>query len=63
MRDYTDYYYVDSENLQKVKINENPIKHKLFNQDILTYEDNKLEVVHSTVKIVKIFRGVGFAIG
>ena len=48
--DYSNYYYVNTDNLIKKELPINPIKEKLLNQDIFTYQDGEITVVHSTVK-------------
>ena len=48
--DYSNYYYVNTDNLIKKELPINPIKEKLLNQDIFTYQDGKVVIVHSTVK-------------
>jgi hypothetical protein len=49
-REYTDYYYVDTNTLKKEKLMLNPIKCKFLNQDIFTYEKYSINTLHSSIQ-------------
>ena len=49
-REYTDYYYVDTNTLKKEKLMLNPIKCKFLNQDIFTYEKDTINTLHSSIQ-------------
>ena len=56
--DYSEYYFVEHETMNRVKIDVNPIKHKLINQDIFVYNENNVEIKHSSLKSNKNIPGV-----
>ena len=36
----------------------NPVEHKMFNQDIFTYNEGKVEILHSSARCMKVIPGV-----
>lgn len=51
-RNYNNYYYLNHKTLQKAdeQPNINAIKEKLFNHDIINFQDNNCKLLHSTVR-------------
>jgi hypothetical protein len=49
-RNYSTWSIIDSSNFEKKDIIIDPVENKLFLNDIFTFEDNKLKILHSTVR-------------
>ena len=49
-RNYSAWEVFETTDLKKVVIDFKPLDHKLFSNDSFTFDDNKVELVHSTVK-------------
>ena len=51
-RDYSTFHIFDATTLEPVHIDEfNPFEHKLVNNDVFTYKDRKVELVHSSIRL------------
>ena len=58
-RNYDNYVFIDVKTMQNVNnLNVNPLKEKLLNYDIITYENDKCKLLHSTVKSSTYIPGV-----
>ena len=59
-REYTEIGVVDSYNLKALPFPNklNPVLSKLFNQDIFTYNDNIVDILHSSVRCMDVIPGV-----
>jgi exoribonuclease R len=49
-RNYSNWKIYDSNNFEKKEIHIDPIEHKLFSNDVFTFEKNKVNIIHSSVK-------------
>lgn len=58
-RNYDNYVFIDVKTMQNVDtLKVNPLKEKLLNYDIITYENDKCKLLHSTVKSSTYIPGV-----
>ena len=58
-RNYDNYVFIDVKTMQNVNnLNVNPLKEKLLNYDIITYENDECKLLHSTVKSSTYIPGV-----
>ena len=59
-RQETTFGVVDAYTLKDVPppIGFSPFDHKMFNQDIFTYNDSKVEILHSSARCMKVIPGV-----
>ena len=58
-RNYDNYVFIDVKTMQNVNtLSVNPLKEKLLNYDIITYENDKCKLLHSTVKSSTYIPGV-----
>lgn len=58
-RNYDNYVFIDVKTMLNVDILKvNPLKEKLFNYDIITYENDECKLLHSTVKSSTYIPGV-----
>jgi exoribonuclease R len=57
-RNYTSWTIYESTHLKSVELDLNPIEHKLFSNDFFTFNKNKVEIVHSSVKSGSFIPGV-----
>ena len=59
-RQKNEFSLVDAYTLTDVPIplNFNPIKHNMFNQDIFTYIDGKVNILHSSARCMKVIPAV-----
>jgi exoribonuclease R len=49
-RNYSNWKIYDSNNFEKKEIHIDPIENKLFSNDVFTFEKNKVNIIHSSVK-------------
>jgi exoribonuclease R len=49
-RNYKDYSFYDVLNMKKIDLNIDPIKEKLFTNDIFIIEDNKINIIYSEIR-------------
>jgi exoribonuclease R len=49
-RNYSNWKIYDSNNFEKKEIHIDPIEDKLFSNDVFTFEKNKVNIIHSSVK-------------
>lgn len=49
-RNYTSWEIYDNNNLSKVNLNINPIENKLLSNDVFKFDNNKVTIVHSSVR-------------
>lgn len=57
-RDYVQWKIYDSNNFEKKELQINPVESKLFSNDVFTFEKNKVNLVHSSVRSGGIIPGV-----
>ena len=58
-RNYDNYVFIDVKTMQNVEtLKVNPLKEKLLNYDIITYENDECKLLHSTVKSSTYIPGV-----
>lgn len=58
-RDYTDWGVIEQQSTKEIEVDGiEPIKNKLFNQDVFTMEDNRMKLLHSTARSMKCIPGV-----
>ncbi len=57
-RNYNNWKIYDSNNFEKKELIINPIENKLFSNDVFTFEKNKINIVHSTLRYTKSIPGV-----
>lgn len=58
-RNYDNYVFIDVKTMQNVNtLKVNPLKEKLLNYDIITYENDECKLLHSTVKSSTYIPGV-----
>ena len=61
-RNYTSWYYADTEQYSRILVPELdsfvPLHQKWFTRDILRFSNDKVELVHSTIRTQKIIAGV-----
>ena len=53
-RNYASWDIVEANTLDPVSIdlNSNPIQHKLFTSDVFTFIENKVQINHSSIRII-----------
>lgn len=49
-RDYANWKIYDSNNFDKTNLQINPVENKLFSNDVFTFEKNKVNIIHSTLR-------------
>jgi hypothetical protein len=49
-RNYTNWNIYDSNNFEKRDLQINPIESKLFSNDVFTFEKNKVNIIHSSIR-------------
>jgi exoribonuclease R len=49
-RNYTNWNIYDSNNFEKKDLQINPIKSKLFSNDVFIFEKNKVNIIHSSIR-------------
>jgi len=49
-RNYTSWEIFNNDNLTKVELNINPIENKLLSNDVFKFDNNKVKIIHSTVR-------------
>jgi exoribonuclease R len=57
-RDYSNWKIYDSNNFEKKDLQINPIENKLFSNDVFTFEKNKVNIIHSTIRSGYVIPGV-----
>lgn len=59
-RNYDSWYLYDASTMKNIEKNENisPIKSKLFNNDIFTFDGNNVKILHSVIRKSKFISGV-----
>ena len=55
---YTEWDIYNTRNFNIVNLNIDPIKNKLFSNDVFTFENNKLNIIHSSLRNVNQIPGV-----
>lgn len=51
-------YNFNSSQIDEIKLNINPLEHKLLSNDVFTFENNQAHIVHSTTKMLKNIPGI-----
>ena len=64
-RNYSKYGFIDAKQLSDtyIELNVDPLKNKLFNQDIFDYNGDKLTILHSSIRSMKNIPGVIILLG
>ena len=57
-RNYTSWEIYDNNNLSKVSLNINPIENKLLSNDVFKFDNNKVSIIHSSVRTGTAIPGV-----
>ena len=57
-RQYSEFTVYDNILLRPVQLKLNPVNHKLFDQDVFEVTDEKVNIIHSTLRSVKNIPGV-----
>lgn len=57
-RNYTSWEIYDNNNLTKVNLNINPIENKLLSNDVFKFDNNKVTIIHSSVRTGTAIPGV-----
>ena len=57
-RNYSIWKIYDSNNFEKKNIEINPCENKLFSNDVFTFEKNKVNIIHSTIRQTSAIPGV-----
>jgi exoribonuclease R len=57
-RNYLQWKIYDSNNCEKKEILVNPVENKLFSNDVFTFEKNKVNIIHSTLRNTPAIPGV-----
>ena len=57
-RNYTSWEIYDNNNLSKVSLNINPIENKLLSNDVFKFDNNKVIIIHSSVRTGTAIPGV-----
>ena len=57
-RNYTSWEIYDNNNLIKVSLNINPIENKLLSNDVFKFDNNKVSIIHSSVRTGTAIPGV-----
>ena len=50
-RNYTEYDIFDLPNYNKVILNLNPFKEKIFSNDVFSFTDEKVSIIHSSIRV------------
>ena len=56
--DYSEFYFTNTNDQQKIDIHLQPALLKLFNHDIFTYENDMIKLLHSSIRSIKTIPGV-----
>ena len=56
--DYSDWYAVEQNTLERKEIELNPFENKIFSGDVYNYKDNSLNIVHSPIRKMTSIPGV-----
>ena len=57
-RQYLHWKIYDSNNFEKKELQLNPIENKLFSNDVFTFEKNKVNILHSSIRAAPTIAGV-----
>ena len=57
-RNYNSWNIYDSNNLKKTNLQINPLESKLFSNDVFTFEKNKVNIIHSSIRTGPAIAGV-----
>jgi len=58
-REYTDWGVIVKDSTEEISLeNFNPIQNKLFNQDVFTWDDSRMKLLHSTARSMVCIPGV-----
>jgi exoribonuclease R len=57
-RNYTSWEIYNNNNLSKVNLNINPIENKLLSNDVFKFDNNKVSIIHSSVRTCTSMPGV-----
>ena len=57
-RNYTNWNIYDSNNFEKKDIDINPLENKLFSNDVFTFNKNKTNIIHSSIRTCESIAGV-----
>jgi len=62
-REYSSWEVFESINFQKVEVKLNPLEHKLFSNDFFSLENNKVNIIHSSIRSGPPMSGVLILVG
>ena len=62
-RQYSEFTVYDNILLRPIELKLNPVSHKLFDQDVFEVSEEKIDIIHSTIRSVKNIPNIAITVG